>query len=207
MDLLKDLTEKYVPGTIGHADLWALVANVAIEMYQGPHIETLFGRNDAVSHEEGVQDQTGRLPDGDKGRNHLRDVFWAKGFDDKDIVALSGAHTLGRCHVERSGFDGPWTENPLKFDNDYFKDMLSDEWVREVTEAGKPQFRHKTKGTMMLISDMALIEDSSFKGYVEMYAKDEAKFFEDFADAWGRLQILGYDKSKLTTDLSTFSKL
>lgn len=26
----------------------------------------------------------------------------------------------GRAHPERSGFDGPWTKEPLKFDNSYF---------------------------------------------------------------------------------------
>ena len=31
------------------------------------------------------------------------------GFNDQEIVALSGAHTLGRCHADRSGFVGPWT--------------------------------------------------------------------------------------------------
>ena len=36
-------------------------------------------------------------------------------------MALSGAHTVGSCHLDRSGFDGPWTEEPLKFDNTYFK--------------------------------------------------------------------------------------
>jgi hypothetical protein len=51
------------------------------------------------------------------------------GFDDKDIVALSGAHTLGSCHRLRSGFDGPWTHNPLKFDNEYFKNLLELEWT------------------------------------------------------------------------------
>ena len=27
----------------------------------------------------------------------------------------------GRAHKERSGFEGPWTSNPLIFDNSYFK--------------------------------------------------------------------------------------
>jgi len=40
----------------------------------------------------------GRLPDASQGAQHLRDVFYRMGFDDEAIVALSGAHTLGRCH-------------------------------------------------------------------------------------------------------------
>ena len=39
------------------------------------------------------------------------------GFNEQDTVALCGAHTLGRCHIVRSGFDGKWTTNPLKDDN------------------------------------------------------------------------------------------
>uniref|UniRef100_A0A804I529 L-ascorbate peroxidase n=1 Tax=Musa acuminata subsp. malaccensis TaxID=214687 RepID=A0A804I529_MUSAM len=48
----------------------------------------------------------GRLPDASKGSDHLRDVFGHMGLSDQDIVALSGGHTLGRCHKERSGFEG-----------------------------------------------------------------------------------------------------
>ncbi len=40
----------------------------------------------------------GRLPDASQGAQHLRDVFYRMGFNDQEIVALSGAHTLGRCH-------------------------------------------------------------------------------------------------------------
>ncbi|ONM34122.1 L-ascorbate peroxidase 2 cytosolic [Zea mays] len=39
------------------------------------------------------------------------------GLSDQDIVALFGGHTLGRCHKDRSGFEGAWTSNPLIFDN------------------------------------------------------------------------------------------
>lgn len=34
---------------------------------------------------------------------HLRKVFYRMGLDDKEIVALSGAHTLGRAYKNRSG--------------------------------------------------------------------------------------------------------
>jgi catalase (peroxidase I) len=54
----------------------------------------------------------GRLPDAAQGAQHLRDIFYRMGFNDQEIVALSGAHTLGRCHTDRSGFEGPWTKAP-----------------------------------------------------------------------------------------------
>ena len=34
---------------------------------------------------------------------HLRWVFYRQGFNDQEIVALSGAHTIGRAHKNRSG--------------------------------------------------------------------------------------------------------
>lgn len=40
----------------------------------------------------------GRLPDAAQGAEHLRQVFGRMGFSDREIVALSGGHTLGRCH-------------------------------------------------------------------------------------------------------------
>lgn len=33
----------------------------------------------------------------------LRDVFYRMGFNDREIVALSGAHALGRCGREGTG--------------------------------------------------------------------------------------------------------
>ena len=44
---------------------------------------------------------------------------------------------------------------------------------------------------MMLPSDIALIEDSEFKKYVDVYAKDQKKFFADFSQAFQKLEELG----------------
>jgi cytochrome c peroxidase len=44
---------------------------------------------------------------------------------------------------------------------------------------------------MMLPSDLALLDDASFKKYVEIYAKDEKRFFADFSLAFQKLEELG----------------
>ena len=189
--LLKPISDKYVPDKISHADLWALAANVATEVMGGPSIPTRFGRVDATDSSASVESQVGRLPDGDKGVDHLREIFHPKGFTDKDIVALSGAHTVGHCHADRSGFEGAWTTDPLKFDNQYFKNLLEKTYELETTAKGCPQHRLKADNTMMLISDLALLLDPAFKVHVETYAKDQDAFFKDYVAAWTKLQELG----------------
>ena len=44
---------------------------------------------------------------------------------------------------------------------------------------------------MMLPSDMALVQDKSFKKYVDKYAKDQDAFFNDFAAVITKLFELG----------------
>jgi cytochrome c peroxidase len=51
------------------------------------------------------------------------------GFNDREMVCLiGGGHAIGKCHKERSGFEGPWTFAPLTFSNLYFKELLNKEW-------------------------------------------------------------------------------
>lgn len=123
-DILKPVKEAFPDESI--ADIWALAGASAIEFLGGPEIDVKLGRTDATS--GAACPVVGRLPDASQGAQHLRDVFHRMGFNDEEIVALSGAHTLGSCHKTRSGFDGPWTRHPLKFDNTYFKNLLELTW-------------------------------------------------------------------------------
>jgi catalase (peroxidase I) len=86
------------------ADLWTLAGTQAVALTGGPAVPFKMGRKDDP---DGANcPPVGRLPDASQGAQHLRDVFYRMGFGDKEIVALSGAHTLGSCHRLRSGFDG-----------------------------------------------------------------------------------------------------
>jgi len=163
-----------------------------LEFLGGPKVPHSFGREDAPT--GSYCPPNGRLPDAAQGAAHLRDVFYRMGFNDREIVALSGAHTLGRCHQVRSGYDGPWTRNPLKFDNGFFKNLIFMEWKKREWN-GPFQFEDVDTGELMMLpTDMALKTDPQFRVYAELYAKDEAAFFNDFAEAFAKLIALGAPK-------------
>ncbi len=48
-----------------------------------------------------------------------------------------------------------------------------------------------SKELMMLVADLALVQDPEFVKYVRMYKDDEELFFRDFAAAWKKLIELG----------------
>ncbi|CAN0874876.1 L-ascorbate peroxidase, cytosolic [Linum grandiflorum] len=168
--LLDPIKEQF-PG-ISYADLYQLAGVVAVEITGGPEVPFHPGREVSPCfcrcfNSIGIS----------VGVDHLRDVFGTgMGLSDQDIVALSGGHTLGRCHKERSGFEGPWTTNPLIFDNTYFTELLTGE----------------KEGLLQLPSDKALLCDSVFRPLVEKYAADEDAFFADYAEAHMKLSELGY---------------
>ncbi|KAI8631128.1 peroxiredoxin [Xylariaceae sp. FL1651] len=197
---------------ITYADLWTLAAVVAVAATGGPAVPWRGGRSDYGDEseaEEGRKGSTrGRLPDGAGDAAHLRRVFGRMGFDDREIVALSGAHTLGRCHADRSGFVGKWVNNPTRFSNQYFKVLLANEgaWKKTTLDSGIIQYVYVEEaeaennggkegeieeGLMMLPTDMCLLSDPSFRTWVEKYAADKDRFFADFAAVFAKLLELG----------------
>lgn len=196
---------------ISFADLWTFAGIVAIEQMGGPQVPWRPGRRDHVhetvpSHVSGtstVETDTekkvaqvtsippnGRLPDAAQGASHIRDVFGRMGFTDREMVALVGAHSVGRCHTDRSGYDGAWTYTPTRFSNQFYKLLLEVPW--KVKEWDGPlQYVDPDEELMMLPADLAFAQDPVFRPVVEEYAKDKEVFFRDFASAFGKLLELG----------------
>ena len=100
---------------VSYADLYVYAGVLAVEACGGPTVGFRPGRSDALKATPPEQDKRftpdGRLPGADAGDHgkektaqHIRDIFYRMGFNDQEIVALSGAHALGRCHTDRSGY-------------------------------------------------------------------------------------------------------
>ena len=95
---------------VSYADLWTLAAVVAIESLGGPVIPWVSGRADVVGPPpaSAVTVTEDRCPVTDSGSvendvDHVKVLFGRiGGLSYKHIVALFGAHGVGRCHEVRS---------------------------------------------------------------------------------------------------------
>jgi len=195
-EFLNPVKRKYPE--LSYADIWTLAGAVAIEQMGGPEIPWRSGRTDSTTPTT-VPD--GRLPSANKGSPdataaHVREVFTRLGFTEREAIALIGAHAVGRCHTDASGFWGPWTRAETTFSNQYFRLLLDENWTEKKTHEGKPwtgplQYESADGSLMMLPSDLVLIQDPEFKKIVQIYADDEKKFFEDFSTSFSKLLELG----------------
>jgi L-ascorbate peroxidase len=160
------LTEvKHSFASIGWADLIMLGGAAAVEKAKGPVIEIGLGRIDGD-----VVAPPHRLPGGYEGAAMLKRMFARMGLSTRDLVALSGAHTLG--HTQRK----PFTRDPWVFSNSYFTQLV------------------ELSGSLLLQTDTAMLEDPELRPYVELYAQDAERFMADFADAYRRMSWLGNEK-------------
>ncbi|KAJ9703757.1 hypothetical protein PVL29_005163 [Vitis rotundifolia] len=211
VDLCEKVKRKHP--CITYADLYQLAGVVAVEVTGGPTIHFVPGRQDSLS-----SPAEGRLPDANKGAEHLRLVFNRMGLEDKDIVALSGAHTLGGAHKQVSGFDGKWTEEPWKFDNSYFKELMKSS-TKSLTTSNPPTGYSQQKpsssaagedstGRRLFIfpTDQTLIKDPKFLGYVMLYEQEEEAFFRDYAASHKKLSELGFVPPTLASRVITAVK-
>ncbi|KMT09578.1 hypothetical protein BVRB_6g130340 [Beta vulgaris subsp. vulgaris] len=161
---------------VTYADLYQLAGMIAVEVTGGPIIPFIPGRPDAPKQQDG-----GALPNPNGDAQHLKDVFYRMGLNDRDIVVLSGSHSLGRANKDRSGFDGPFTQDPFKFDNSYFVELRKGD----------------SPGLVKFPTDKVLADDPSFRQYVQLYAKDEKAFFAHYAESHKKMSELGFNPPKL----------
>jgi L-ascorbate peroxidase len=198
VELLKPIKDK-VPN-VSWADLMQMASALAIEDAGGPKIDMRYGREDCPKEELKAAD--GVLPAGAapwpnsaiSPAEHLREVFYRQGFNDQEIVALSGAHTLGRAFHNRSGLGkestkytsqcpagvktiggSSWTKDWLKFDNEYFT---------HIVERSDPEL-------LVLDTDRCLFDDAKFRPHAQRYAADQDNFFQEYAAAHKKLSENG----------------
>ncbi len=147
-------------------DIIAVAGAAAIEICGGPIINVSLGRKESFD-----DAPKARLPDENDGSEKLKKTFDRMGFTTKELVVLSGAHTLGDAR------DKAFTDDRLTFNNNYYKNLLN---------KNLPSHLGRFK------SDEVLTKDDELLQYVEQYAKNQNLFFEDFKNTYIKMTQLGF---------------
>lgn len=131
----------------------------------------------------------------------VRCTFERMGFTDKETVCLIVlGHQFGRCHPGVSGYEHPWyTFDPIHWNIyesglGFISTFLMGKYDEVLSSAGKRQFVMNFGGGepfMMLISDMVLLWDHSFREHLQWYDKHHVEFRADAAAVWKKLTELG----------------
>jgi len=128
-------TTKY-SNLISKADFWAVMGNAAIKMAipeaNAPlTVAFKYGRADSPDCSACSAAMEERLPNEELGLSHVIDVFGTRmGFTNKEIVALMGAHSVGRMDPHVTGHAGVWDDTMSLLDSAYYNTILNRPWVR-----------------------------------------------------------------------------
>jgi peroxidase len=91
---IKTAVESACPNTVSCADILALAAEISSVLAQGPDWKVPLGRRDSLTANRTLANQN--LPGPNNNLTRLKSAFAAQGLNTTDLVALSGAHTIGR---------------------------------------------------------------------------------------------------------------
>ncbi|KAJ3692907.1 hypothetical protein LUZ60_012002 [Juncus effusus] len=190
IDAAKLAVEAICPGVVSCADIVALAARDSSEYVNGPIWTVELGRRDSTTANKDLA--SANLPIAFEDLDVLISKFARQGLDAKEMVTLSGAHTIGQAHCVTfktriyketnidPGFalnqrrrcpqnNGDFNLSPLdpvtpnSFDNKYYKNLM------------------QKRG--LLHSDQVLYNGGETDSIVESYSRDWSLFYKNFADA------------------------
>ncbi|CAM8898513.1 unnamed protein product [Rhodiola kirilowii] len=92
----KEAVEAECPGVVSCADVMALAARDVVVLVKGPNWNVELGRRDGLVSSKSLA--YGKLPHPDFTLADLNAMFGANKLTQTDVIALSGAHTIGFSH-------------------------------------------------------------------------------------------------------------
>lgn len=177
----------------------------------GPYWRVELGRLDGLSSR--ASDVKGKLPDPDMHVKELAAMFQRSGFSTADMVALSGAHTVGFAHCSRFinrlyNYGGSKGRTDPSMDPVY-ADQLKEACPADVgptiavnmdpyspVKFDNTYFKNLQGGIGLFTSDQVLNTDQTTKPIVDRFAASQKDFFDAFVDAMHKLGRLGVKTGK-----------
>ncbi|KAL4189900.1 hypothetical protein AMTRI_Chr08g209360 [Amborella trichopoda] len=192
VDNIKSAVEKACPGVVSCADTLAVAARDSVVLLGGPDWQVKLGRRDARTASQAAANNS--IPPPTFNLNQLINSFANQGLSQKDMVALSGGHTLGvaRCinirdriynetnidpsfaktrqsNCPRTAGSGDNNVNPLE--------------LQTPTAFDNKYFKNLINKKGLLHSDQQLFNGGSADSLVRSYSSNSDLFNKDFVAA------------------------
>lgn len=196
IDDIKERLELVCPNTVSCADTIALAAVYSIKQSGGPLYEIELGRRDGLT--SYAQSSQTLLPAFNLTTDGLLEDLLNVGLNEVDLVALSGAHTIGQGHCQsianriyphidstyHKGYgqellalcSDNYTLKGSNFDPDvqFFNDPITS------LVFDNQYYKNLLQGYGAFTSDNTLAEDPRTRPLVEKFAADQDEFFYQF---------------------------
>ncbi|CAN6864976.1 unnamed protein product [Brassica oleracea] len=205
IDNVKAAVEKECPDVVSCSDVLALVARDAVVALNGPSWGVETGRRDGRV--TNINEARANLPSPFDNITSLIAQFRSKGLDKKDLVVLSGGHTVGNGHCplitnRLYNFTGKGDSDP-NLDTEYAANLRGRCKPTDTTTAlemdpgsfktfDKSYFKLVSQRRGFFQSDAALLDNQETKSYVLKQTKSYGStFFKDFGVSMVKMGRIG----------------
>ncbi|KAF8013665.1 hypothetical protein BT93_I1509 [Corymbia citriodora subsp. variegata] len=205
IDAIKADLEKFCPGTVSCTDILTLAAREAVYMSGGPYWAVPLGRKDGITASDKSANE--QIPSPIEPLDNIIAKFTSKGLELKDVVVLSGGHTIGfaQCFTfKRRLFDFKGSGKPdPTLDTSFLSSLQSMCPNRDASNTNLAPLDSTTdkfdnyyyaslvNNSGLLESDQALIGDVRTASLVNSYTINPMLFYNDFAASMVKLGNVG----------------
>ncbi|CAB4301488.1 unnamed protein product [Prunus armeniaca] len=192
VDNIKSAVENVCPGVVSCADILAIAARDSVAILGGPSWNVKLGRRDARTASQSAANNN--IPPPTSNLNQLISRFNALGLSTRDLVALSGSHTIGqsRCIQFR-----PRIYNETNLDSSFAQtrrsncprasgsgdNNLAPLDLQTPTAFDNNYFKNLIQNKGLLHSDQQLFNGGSTDSIVRTYSNSYNTFSSDFVSA------------------------
>lgn len=196
VDKIKAAVEKVCPGVVSCADVLAITARDSVTILGGPNWTVKLGRRDAKTASQGAANTS--IPPPTSSLSALTSSYSALGLSTTDLVALSGAHTIGlarctsfRAHIyNETNIDTSFAQTRQKNcprSSGSGDNKLAPLDLQSPTAFDNSYFKNLVNKKGLLHSDQELYNGGSTDSIVKKYSSSQSSFASDFVAAMIRM--------------------
>ncbi|OVA17485.1 Plant peroxidase [Macleaya cordata] len=218
----KKAVEASCPGVVSCADILAIAARDVVVLSGGPSFNVELGRLDGfISQASRV---AGNLPEPDSDLDKLNSMFRRNNLNQIDMIALSGAHTVGFSHCNRFAkrlysFTPSSPVDPT-LDPDYAQQLMGacprnvDPIIAIDMDPVTPRifdnvyYQNLVAGKGLFTSDQVLFTDMASRSTVNDFATNPLNFNGAFANGMrnlGRVGVKTGSQGEIRRDCTAFN--